>query len=90
VLEAGLHWYSAEWDNLLPQPAGDAGLDAPQDTAGPLATLGTLVSLAINPTPQISFCGAALQPLGPQFVRLTRITLSHVENSAIALVKFHT
>ena len=84
---------SAEWDNHLPRPASDAVLRAPQDTVGPLGCQGTLLTplqLAIHPNPQISFRGAALQPLVPQFVRITRITLSQLENPALDLDKFHT
>lgn len=46
-------------------------LDAPQDRVGPFDCQGMLlahVQLAINSDPQISLCGAALQPLIPQFV----------------------
>jgi len=90
VLEVGPHQCTAEWDNHLTQLAGYAVLDAPQDTVGLFdsqGTLLTLIQLAINLYPQISFRGAALQPLVPQFVHITRITASHVDNPALA--KFH-
>ncbi|KAK4806181.1 hypothetical protein QYF61_001104 [Mycteria americana] len=93
VLEVGLHQCSVEWDNHLPRPASYAVLDAPQDTVGPFGCQGTRlthIQLAINPNPQVSFRGAALQPLVPQFVCIPRITPSQVQNLALALVKFHT
>ena len=83
---------SVEWDNHLPRLASYAMLDAPQDTAGPFngqLTLLTRILLAINPDLQISFHGAALQALVPQYLCITRITLSQVQNSALALVELH-
>ncbi|KAK4806787.1 hypothetical protein QYF61_005583 [Mycteria americana] len=59
--------------------ASYAVLDAPQDTVGPFGCQGTLlthIQLAINLDPQISFRGAALQPLVLQFVCIIRITSS--------------
>ena len=73
----------------LPSPTGSAGPGAPQGMVGPLGCQGTLlphVQFAINQLPQISFYQAALQPLIPQTVHIFRIVLSHVQNSAIALV----
>jgi len=93
ALEVVPHQCSALWDNHFPQPSSYALLDAPQGMIGPYGCQGTLLTLipfAINPKPQISFCGAALQSLVPQFVCITRITLSQVENPALVPVKSHT
>jgi len=90
VLNVAPHQCSTEWDNHLPLPASDIVLDAPQDTVGPSGcqdTLLTCAQLAINPSPQIAFRGTALQPLIPQFARITGITLLQVQNPALALVK---
>lgn len=65
--------------------------DAPHDTLGPFGcqdTPLTHIRFAINLNPQISFPRASLQPLLPQFVGLTGITPSKVQNSALAHVKF--
>jgi len=87
------HQCSTEWDSHLPGPPSYGVLDAPQDTVGSSGCQGTLlthIQLAIDPTPHISFCGAVLQPLISQFVCITSITLSQVQNMALALVQFHT
>ena len=48
-------------------------------------TLLTRAQLATNPNPQIPFRGAALQPLAHQFVCITRMTPSQVEDPTLAL-----
>lgn len=58
-------------------------------TFGCQDTLLTHIQLAVNPNPQFSFHGLAFQSLISQFVYITRINLSYVENLSIALVKFH-
>jgi len=49
----------------------------------------THIQFAISPNAQISFRRAALQPLIPQSVYITRSTVSQVQNPALAFVKFH-
>lgn len=46
-------------------------------------TLLTHIQLATNPNPQISFCGAALQPPVPQSRCKTRIAPAQVQNPAL-------
>ncbi|NXX18361.1 TNPO1 protein, partial [Podargus strigoides] len=78
VLELGLQQCSVEGDNRLPRQASYAVLDVRQDMISPFGCQGTLlthIQLAINPNPQISFRGAIFQPLVPQFVHRSRITL---------------
>lgn len=73
------HKCSTGWDNYLPLLVGDAVPDAPCHSH---------VQLAINPKPQISFCGAAFQPFVPFFIHISKITLSQVKNAVLS-VKFH-
>lgn len=72
-------------------PVDGAVLDAPQDTSvsyGCQGTLLTHIQLATYLNNQMSFFGASLQSLIHQ-LQITRITLSQVEDLALALVKFH-
>lgn len=58
-------------------------------TFGCQGTLLTHLQLPIKPNSQMSFCRAALQPLIPQFVHITRTTSFQIQNPPFALVKFH-
>lgn len=91
VFNVGPQQYSVEWGNHLPQRATYAVFDVPQDMVGPFgcqATLLTHIQLVIKPDSQISFHKAAPQPHTPQFVHITGVISSQVENPALAVVKF--
>lgn len=49
----------------------------------------THIQLVTNQNPQTSFYGVALQPRIPQFLSVSRITPSQVENMAPVVLKFH-
>lgn len=74
---------------LVSCPVPNAG----QVMVAPFGSQGTLLAhpeLTWSQNPQIPFCRAALQPLVPQSMWTTRITLSQVQNPASALVKLRT
>lgn len=74
----------------LPQLVTYAVFEAPQNTVGPPGCQGTVLIHSINQNPQVSFCRDAPQPLIPQSVYISRITLSQVQNLVLVLVKVHS
>jgi len=76
----------------LPCSAGQAFLNAAQDTVGFLGCEGTLlapVQLVIHHYPQILFIRAVLHPYIPQLVLIAGVAMTQVQDPALGFVEPH-
>ena len=88
VLQVGFHRRRVEGQNELPCPAGHTSLYIGQDTTGLQSHICWLESnFSSTCTPQVLFCGAALNPFIPQPVLILGISLAQGQGLAFHLVE---
>ncbi|XP_052556631.1 uncharacterized protein LOC128089357 isoform X2 [Tympanuchus pallidicinctus] len=86
------HQGRVEGEDHLPQPAGHALFNAPQDAIGPLGHKGTLLAHGqpvVHQDTQVPLCRAPLQQLIPQPVLVHAIIPPQMQDSTLAFVKPH-